>query len=422
MPYLIMGIDDMDAEDGGCTTYVMYSFIKYLVNDGLVNDVIGLPRLTRLNPYVPFKTRGNASLSIILKVDSEDAARDYVELMQIIADQMVRRTGKTSPGIAYIVVDDLEKMPDRLTWFYGKSVRDVVNMDLAQRVSEKVGAKLIGGRGTIGALASIGFVPSDATYEFIAYRNEDSERPTINAQDVTTWDTATKPFTFLNIDGTHVLIEPHGPDPVLFGVRGDSPYHVISMGNYLANKYGAIGWIVYLTNQGTDEHRTHSGRYIPYRNVDVIGIIVSVSFDEYGHAHIKLDNGMRAIAYRHLGISKELSNCVDCLVDIWGGVKPGEENTIYVEGIRVLHDREIEVTNPRCPRCGGPMESLGRVGILRCKRCGFKDKLPRVISARNRWFLINPRESEYRHLMKPIERVGLEGLALYIPKPLLWVY
>jgi len=422
MPYLIMGIDDMDAEDGGCTTYVMYSFIKYLVNDGLVNDVIGLPRLTRLNPYVPFKTRGNASLSIILKVDSEDAARDYVELMQVIADQMVRRTGKTSPGIAYIVVDDLEKMPDRLTWFYGKSVRDVVNMDLAQRVSEKVGAKLIGGRGIIGALASIGFVPRDATYEFIAYRNENSERPTIDIQDVTTWDTATKPFTFLNIDGTHVLIEPHGPDPVLFGVRGDSPYHVISMGNYLANKYGAIGWIVYLTNQGTDEHRTHLSKYIPYRNVDVIGIIVSVSFDEYGHAHIKLDNGMRAIAYRHLGISRELSNCVGCLVDIWGGVKPGEENTIYVEGIRVLHDREIEITNPRCPRCGDPMESLGRVGILRCKQCGFKDKLPRVISARNRWFLINPRESEYRHLMKPIERVGLEGLALYIPKPLLWVY
>ena len=122
MPYLIMGIDDMDAEEGGCTTYVMYSFIKYLVNDGLVNDVIGLPRLTRLNPYVPFKTRGNASLSIILKVDSEDAARDYVELMQVIADQMVRRTGKTSPGIAYVVVDDLEKMPDRLTWFYGKAL------------------------------------------------------------------------------------------------------------------------------------------------------------------------------------------------------------------------------------------------------------------------------------------------------------
>ncbi|WP_243681067.1 hypothetical protein [Vulcanisaeta souniana] len=43
---------------------------------------------------------------------------------------------------------------------------------------------------------------------------------------------------------------------------------------------------------------------------------------------------------------------------------------------------------------------------------------------RNRWLLINPRMSEYRHLMKPPqERIGLEGgLALYIPRPFLWVY
>ncbi len=70
------------------------------------------------------------------------------------------------------------------------------------------------------------------------------------------------------------------------------------------------------------------------------------------------------------------------------------------------------------------MESIGRAGLLRCKRCGFKDKLPRIIMPRNRWLLINPRMSEYRHLMKPPqERIGLEGgLALYIPRPFLWVY
>ncbi|MFP3216544.1 MAG: DUF1743 domain-containing protein, partial [Vulcanisaeta sp.] len=239
MPYLIMGIDDMDTEEGGCTTYVMYSYIKHLVHSGLEDYIVGLPRLTRLNPYVPFKTRGNASLSVVLRVDTEDEAEDYVELMQAMVDQMVKRVGKTSPGIAYVVLNDLSAVPSRLVWFYEKSVRDVVTMDLARRVAEKVNARLIGGRGVIGALASIGYLPRDATYEFIAYRGEGFERPAIEPQDVITWDSVTRPFTFLNVDGDRVLIEPHGPDPVLFGVRGDSPYHVIAMGNYLASKYGA---------------------------------------------------------------------------------------------------------------------------------------------------------------------------------------
>ncbi|ADY00484.1 hypothetical protein VMUT_0270 [Vulcanisaeta moutnovskia 768-28] len=422
MPYLMIGIDDTDWEGGGCTTYVMYSFIKYLVRENLTRSVIGLPRLTRLNPYVPFKTRGNASLSVIIYVESEDDAKDHVELMESLINQMVKRVGKTSPGIAYLVIRNMLKVDERLTWFYRKSVRDIVTLDLARKVASKVNAKLMGGRGTIGALASLGFIPIDATYEFIAYRPEDEDRPMINPIDVKHWDHTTRPFTFLNINEDQVLIEPHGPDPVLFGVRGDSPYHVLAMGNYLANKYNAIGWIIYVTNQGTNDHRSRASEYIPYRNVDLIGILMNAVFDDKGHVHLTLDDAHKAIAYRHLGVSKELANCVGCMVEAWGGVKPNEKLDLYIEGMRVLHDRYVEVRNPRCPRCGGPMESMGRSGLLRCKRCGFEGKLPRIIIPRNNWFLINPKASEYRHLMKPNERVGLEGLALYMPKPYLWVY
>ncbi|BDR91133.1 TiaS agmantine-binding domain-containing protein [Vulcanisaeta souniana] len=422
MPYLLLGIDDTDWEGGGCTTYVMYSFIKYLDKENHVDSIVGLPRLTRLNPYVPFKTRGNASLSVIIRVSSEDEARDHVELMESLIDQLTRKEGKTSPGIAYMVIDHAADINGKLVWFYGKSVRDVVTIDLAHRVANSVGAKLRGGRGVIGALASLGFMPRDATYEFIAYRSEGSERPPIDVRDIRLWNDTTKPFTFLNLDGEQVLIEPHGPDPVLFGIRGDSPYHVLAMGNYLASKYGAIGWIIYMTNQGTDEHRSRINEGIPYMNVNFISTVINESFDERGHAHLVLSNSQEIIAYRHLGISRNLSGCIGCLVHAWGGVKPNDKLNLYIEGMRTLHDRYVKVKNPRCPVCGGPMESIGRAGLLRCKRCGFKDKLPRIIMPRNRWLLINPRMSEYRHLMKPQERIGLEGLALYIPRPFLWVY
>ncbi len=89
----------------------------------------------------------------------------------------------------------------------------------------------------------------------------------------------------MNIYDNQVLIEPpHGPDPpVLFGVRGgDSPYHVLAMGNYLANKYNAIGWIIYITNQGTNDHRSHMSEFIPYRNVDLVGTITNVVFNDKG--------------------------------------------------------------------------------------------------------------------------------------------
>ncbi|WP_243675849.1 hypothetical protein [Vulcanisaeta distributa] len=63
---------------------------------------------------------------------------------------------------------------------------------------------------------------------------------------------------------------------------GDSPHHVLAMGNYLANKYNAVGWIIYITNQGTDEHRSHVNEPIPYRNIDLMGIITDIMFNERG--------------------------------------------------------------------------------------------------------------------------------------------
>ncbi|WP_252901203.1 hypothetical protein [Vulcanisaeta sp. JCM 14467] len=80
---------------------------------------------------------------------------DYVELMNSLIDQMVKRVGKTSPGIAYMVVNDLSGIDEKLRWFYRKSVRDIVTLDLARRIADKVGVKLIGSRGVIGALASL---------------------------------------------------------------------------------------------------------------------------------------------------------------------------------------------------------------------------------------------------------------------------
>ncbi|MGC8992518.1 MAG: TiaS agmantine-binding domain-containing protein, partial [Thermoplasmata archaeon] len=58
-----VGIDDTDGPEGMCTTYIT---IKIAEETKL--DFIGLPRLVRLNPNVPWKTRGNAAIAIRLGI------------------------------------------------------------------------------------------------------------------------------------------------------------------------------------------------------------------------------------------------------------------------------------------------------------------------------------------------------------------
>ena len=57
---LHIGIDDTDSVTGGCTTWLATEIIKELSEF----DLIGHPRLVRLNPNVPWKTRGNGAVAM----------------------------------------------------------------------------------------------------------------------------------------------------------------------------------------------------------------------------------------------------------------------------------------------------------------------------------------------------------------------
>ena len=58
---MFVAADDTDSMRGNCTTFLATEIIfELLFNQGL--DLIGFPRLVRLNPAIPWKTRGNGSL------------------------------------------------------------------------------------------------------------------------------------------------------------------------------------------------------------------------------------------------------------------------------------------------------------------------------------------------------------------------
>jgi len=58
-----IGIDDTDSSDGMCTTYLCYTAVRKLLKSGNT-ELVDYPRLIRLNPNIPWKTRGNAALAI----------------------------------------------------------------------------------------------------------------------------------------------------------------------------------------------------------------------------------------------------------------------------------------------------------------------------------------------------------------------
>lgn len=55
---MFVAVDDTDSMKGNCTTFLATEIIREFQD----MDLIGNPRLVRLNPATPWKTRGNGAL------------------------------------------------------------------------------------------------------------------------------------------------------------------------------------------------------------------------------------------------------------------------------------------------------------------------------------------------------------------------
>jgi len=78
---LYVGFDDTDSSSGMCTTYVCAVVLEKLKSCGMT--LKGEPRLIRLNPFAPYKTRGNGAVSFRLVLDNNQTIR---RAKQIILD------------------------------------------------------------------------------------------------------------------------------------------------------------------------------------------------------------------------------------------------------------------------------------------------------------------------------------------------
>lgn len=394
-----VGIDDTDSPSGGCTTWVLTELLVLARDEGI--DLIGEPRLVRLNPNIPWKTRGNAALAArfgrgrgrrrrlgeaagrtlwgFSEGGSLPAAR-AARFVQQAWDRVRTVSRRGEPGTDPALVAVSRKLPSRL---YYQAVREVVPAEETLRYLETVGAVVHAegdGRGVVGASAAIAWPGRKVTWELIAYRplaREGAPR-TVDAASVRRAGRRF-PRLFLCHDPRtrRLLVTPHTPCPILFGLRASDPRSPLGARAEVVSE-PVERWVLYRTNQGTGDHlvRRVARELGPFRSGRVRGRVTS--YPEVlrgGHARIRLvdreGTGLEAVAFEP---TKTLPRVVAGLapgdrVEVWGSRDEGA--ALKMEGLRVLSlaERFEAGGAPTCPECSRRTRSLGTARGFRCPRC-----------------------------------------------------
>jgi len=428
MVYLHIGMDDTDSPSKGCTTYVAALLVERLAKLGV--EFTDYPNLVRLNPNVPWKTRGNGALCLRVRCENgmvEDVKETVLTLIEEHSDFGYQGT---DPGVVFFFG---ETVPAEVRAFARDAIQSVVKVKDAVRLVKEFGAEAVGyksGRGIIGALAAVGeTLEGDHTYELIAYRlstNCGTQRQ-IDAVSVKVMDEATAPLTFNNVDPEtgRVLITPRGPDPILLGIRGENSEIVKKAFDIVRTGEPVERWVIFRTNHGTDAHLrrlTSIGDVQPYQPIIVRGTVTKEPrIIPLRHIIFSIEDDTAKIdcaAYEPTGdlrkAAKQLIGGDE--VEVSGGVRPASETrplTVNLEKMRVIKlARKISLHNPKCPKCSKTMSSMGRAQGFRCEKCGYKSKRLakiQITEARdlNEALYITSPHSQ-RHLTKPFRRYGQE--------------
>lgn len=426
--FMHLGVDDTDSIRGGCTTYVAALLVEKLKR--LNVKFLDYPNLIRLNPNVPWKTRGNGAICLRIKHISglEDKIKEVaIDVVERYSD--LNFSG-TDPGIVFF---QKESIPYCIQVFSKKTITGITSLKEAATIIKKLGAEALGFktcRGIIGALAAIGEpLVKDHTYELIAYRVQENYglKRKVDEKSIFEMDESTKPYTFNNVDleKSRIIITPRGPDPILFGIRGETPQIVKRAFGLVRTSEAIERWLVFRTNQGTDAHLKQVealGQVEPCSSIIAKGVV---------------SQNPRIIPLRHVVFSiKDESGEVDCVayeptgrlrkvarqlylndnIEVYGAIRNRDKNnlfTINLEKINVLTLKRVsKFQNPVCQKCGKRLKSMGKKKGFRCEKCG--DRFPKakkvLISVprglKTKLYITSPRSQ--RHLTKPLRRYGME--------------
>jgi tRNA(Ile2)-agmatinylcytidine synthase len=384
-----IGIDDTDSDKGGCTTYTATVLFQELLGRGFRPS--DFPWLVRLNPNIPWKTRGNGALAVHFLVPEDQIEQVECVALGVVEKTTVASAHGTDPAVVFLK----GQVPRVLQEYSTRALHDVLSIREARSVATRSGATVhaLGGvRGMVGALAAIGahLDSVEHTFEIIAYRIEENlgSPRRVDHESVRSMNAKSEGRTFNNLDpeSGRVLISPHGLDPVLMGIRGYSPEGVLDAFNEVRLQEEVERVMIFRTNQGTDAHLGMARRAVDFKP------------HQSGTLSGRVDDLPRVLRGGHVVFRlRDESGLVDCAVyrptgnlamaarellpgdrvKAFGGVRGLRRGrpTLNVEKLEVLHLVEkVELANPICTNCGARCESMGQGQRLRCKKCGQRSE------------------------------------------------
>jgi tRNA(Ile2)-agmatinylcytidine synthase len=402
---MLIGIDDTDSPQGMCTTYLGAVLARRLIRKGMR---VCEARLVRLNPNVTYKTRGNAAIALRADGDCATAFDIACNTVEELADFACENT---NPGVVVV-----ENPPD--PEIYWKAVRDFCEIDEAVEILDSAGAQYRGyknRRGLIGATAAVASELSDATFEILTYRHPErwGTLRDVNRDSLFAAEKATFPHTWDTVDEETgvVVCVPHTPDPVLFGIRGESPAWVMMARSMVESEKPGLEQI-WVTNQGTDAHLI-AGREgvlregLSYR---VPGVVMDApKTGTGGHVSFTISDAgscVRGMAYEP---TKNFRQIVRALVpgDAVTACGSFKKGSINLEKVKVVSLARATMSRPPlCTACNKRMTSDGKGKGYKCKKCGAHVKDPEVTeiprTLKTGWYEVPP--TARRHLAKPLCR------------------
>jgi tRNA(Ile2)-agmatinylcytidine synthase len=402
---MLIGIDDTDSPAGMCTTYLGAVLARRLIREHMQ---VREARLVRLNPNVTFKTRGNAAIMLDAEGDPDRAFAIACALVEELADFSCENT---NPGM---VVSD--RKPDPA--FYRKAVTDFCMIEEAVAILDVAGARYRGWknrRGLIGATAAVASELPDKTSEILVYREPErfGTPREVDRQDLFDAERATFPHTWDTVDIINdvVVCVPHTPDPVLFGIRGESPRWVMAARQMIDSETPGIKQI-WVTNQGTDAHLLAGtvGKLREGLSYRVGGTVADPpKTGTGGHVSFTIrdgDDAVRCMAYEPTKNFRQVVRQLmpgDRIIAV-GSFKKGSINLEKMMVVSLV--RAEKVRPPLCSACSKRMTSDGRGKGWKCKKCGARADAPDMQEVsrtlKTGWYEVPP--TARRHLAKPLCR------------------
>lgn len=430
---LNVGFDDTDSPKGMCTTFLAYKIVDSLYKQKI--EFLDFPRLIRFNPNIPWKTRGNGAVSFKIKTKNPSKIKNQIK--NLVSKYSDIKNG-ANPGLAFLESDIV---PSEFTKFSKLALWQLINRNNAKKFAKQNNLEIHyqgNGQGLIGAIGAIGYDFHDHTLELLSYRKKPKfgKERKISTKSVKSMQEKTFPNTFNSFDTKkgRVLITPHGPDPVFYGVRGENVDSLVYATKILKTTEKLDGYMIFKSNQGTGDHLKNELNFEnmkPFASGKIIGVVSNTpKILKGGHIVFKIiskNHEFWCAVYKPTGMTVIASNLLKGdKIHVGGGVRKASKNfarTINLEFLDIISlVKNTKLSNPECKKCNKKMKSKGLNQGFQCICCGNKSlkKITVEITRKIKKQLYLPKISAHRHLARPQQRIGTINKSTKFDQSLSW--